>query len=374
MEQQKPKFNAPAKTAGNQQQGGNALTGIASAQLRIMAEIESSVGPSGIVLTQTGKACAYTAIGAVGGFLSSRGLSWRDIDMTALKTSVQRVALLELNIAGQPPELFVDYHAGYGGKPATVVLTIQSVGYERIVQRWADNIAPGGLGTAWTVREGDGFELPSYGPEGLIPPTWKPKLGGQSKKCLCVVYPVKRKDGTMSYAIAEREAVKANLLAHMHNSARRNPAFNWEKVQADTRDMGIDEILDSPDYAQFISPAWRDLSSREAMLIRKMKNNALRQIPLMFGSSLQSAAAEELNEDLDYVSRNETRAMQEGRAPAQLPKVPTLQDAEPEPEAKAEAKAEPEAMTAHSGSEGDKADKADKDGPDVLIGEIDIPF
>ena len=68
----------------------------------------------------------------------------------------------------------------------------------------------------WLVKEGDDFTYPRRRGIEIEPAEWIPK--GLSDKTVRVVYPVKLKDGTIDYLIAEREPVKTNLIAHIRNN------------------------------------------------------------------------------------------------------------------------------------------------------------
>ena len=51
----------------------------------------------------------------------------------------------------------------------------------------------------------------------------------------------------------------------------------------------IDEILDIPELKPYISPAWME-GSRERMILRKMRNNAVKPIPKDFANELSLSA------------------------------------------------------------------------------------
>ena len=152
----------------------------------------------------------------------------------------------------------------------------------------------------WAVRENDLFEYPTYNGIKMTPPKWTPKGKG---KVVRVVYPIKLKNGTIDYRIAEREDVVRNLHAHIMNNmmnetfgicADRYKATPEQKIQieqkkqeikAKIKNMALDELLDFPEVQKWISPSWSEPHSRESMILRKMRNNAVKKFPKNFGSA-----------------------------------------------------------------------------------------
>lgn len=55
----------------------------------------------------------------------------------------------------------------------------------------------------------------------------------------------------------------------------------------------MDAALDDEELQQYISPAWTELHSREAMIERKMRNNAIKKIPKDFGNGAMETMFEE---------------------------------------------------------------------------------
>ena len=105
-------------------------------------------------------------------------------------------------------------------------------------------------------------------------------------------------DGNVVYYIAEREGVAVNLQAHILNNVRwEKDAAKKERVQAAITDKPLDAMLNDPALAEYISPAWKQIHSRESMIQRKMRINALRPIPLDFGNAYaQEAYSDTVNE------------------------------------------------------------------------------
>jgi hypothetical protein len=77
-----------------------------------------------------------------------------------------------------------------------------------------------------------------------------------------------------------------------------------KEILAKAKELDLDAILDSTEFDKFISPAWKEEQSREAMIIRKMRNNVVKKIPKSFKSSLESEIYNE-NTDETYKAYNE---------------------------------------------------------------------
>jgi hypothetical protein len=167
------------------------------------------------------------------------------------------------------------------------------------------------------------FVYPRHKGIEVTPPEWEEK--GLSQKVVRVVYPLKLKDGTFQYLIAERDAVKTNLFAHVRknltnetfdilkgNNSKGKPKTRYdataeEKKQIDARKEEIFDALKKCETLEdmlscelakpYISAAWLD--TPESMFVRKMRNNAVKKYP----KNLNSMAKQSFNQlDETYVS------------------------------------------------------------------------
>lgn len=157
----------------------------------------------------------------------------------------------------------------------------------------------------------------------MTPPEWEPSGTGRISK---IVYPVimTGHDGKsyVEFYISERADVIKNLIAHI-NSNLMNETFGIAesrfKATQDQRhridakkkeliekasSMGLDASLECPDLIPYISPAWTEPHSRESMIERKMRNNAIKKIPKDFGNGAMETMFEESdNEESRPVSQ-----------------------------------------------------------------------
>lgn len=112
------------------------------------------------------------------------------------------------------------------------------------------------------------------------------------------------KDGNVEYHIAEREEVRVNLLAHISNNLMKvkdgSPYYRKkEEINERLSTKTLDEIFKDPDALKIMSPAWRSPHSREAMIVRKMRNNATKKIPKDFSNAFVTKAYEESFDDYE---------------------------------------------------------------------------
>ena len=151
----------------------------------------------------------------------------------------------------------------------------------------------------------------------MTAPEWEEK--GLSQKVVRVVYPLKLKDGTFQYLIAERDSVKVNLFAHVRNNLM-NETFGicQNRYKASAEQLGkikkrkdeifdalrkcvtVDEMLECELARPFISAAWLD--TPESMIVRKMRNNAIKK----YRKDFNSMAKQSFNQlDETYVQTQE---------------------------------------------------------------------
>lgn len=283
--------------------------------------IERQLTGNGVNMDGYSKQCVINAISAINTVLEIKGIAWNDsnLDRNNLTQILLNVAALKLNAAASPREVYFQLrNVQIGGDwKKQIELGVEGDGNDAILSRFGRNVDQ--VGQYWLVREGDDFEYPVYNGFEVTPPVWRPKGSGE---VIRVVYPIKKKDGTIEYHIAEREDVKRNLIAHINNNLR-NETFGIcndfrkakpeEKVQINAKkkdvlqrasELGLD-ALDDPNLQQYISPAWTEFHSREQMLIRKMRNNIVKKIPKDFGNAFVEMTYHDTTDDTAAQARQE---------------------------------------------------------------------
>lgn len=271
--------------------------------------IERQLTSNGVSMDQYSKQCVINAISTINAVLESKGIDWNDpnLDRNNITQILLNVAALKLNAAASPREVFfqlrnVQFKKKVNGKEITewkkqIEMGIEGDGNDAILARFGRNVKQ--VRPYWLVREHDHFEYPTYNGLEMTPPKWTPTGKGEVVR---VVYPVIFQDDSIQYFIAERDDVTRNLIAHIANNLM-NETFGLAKSRFDAKPEELKKIaekkaqilkkakekgleaLDDPELQQWISPAWSEYQSREAMIVRKMRNNITKKIPKDFGSA-----------------------------------------------------------------------------------------
>lgn len=260
-------------------------------QVNVVESITRTLKDSQCDLTPYGKKCAVNCIAGVISFLRSKGKSFADIDTDILKINVQNIAITELNYASLPPEIYFDLR----GK--TLTIKPQGAGNEKLVRTYGVDVKD--LSTPWLVREGDDFVLPSYDGDKINPPKWTRKsLDG---KVIAVVYRILKTNGETEWLISGREEVVSNLIAQIRQNSLYK--FKDEKTRNDfyatLENRTLDDLLNDEKLKDYINPTYTSGGSREAMIVRKMKNNALKNYPREYNNAMQREAVVSMFEEND---------------------------------------------------------------------------
>ena len=194
---------------------------------------------------------------------------------------------------------------------------IEGSGYDSLLENFGKDVKQ--VYPYWVVKEGDEYIPPKHKGLTVTEPEWEER--GLSSKAVRVVYPVKLKDGTITYLSADRDSVKVNLLSHVKQNMM-NATFGvitgtkkqYGKEVARTRYDAtpeekakikekkeevlnalrscktVDEMLECEIARAFISGAWLD--TPESMIQRKMCNNATRKYPKNYDPMARQAQVE----------------------------------------------------------------------------------
>ena len=253
-----------------------------------------------LVFDDYSKHCVMAAMSSIYGLATSNKVAMQNLPGSNLRQVLGQVASLKLNANAVPRECYFQLRNKQdesGNWHKEVELGIEGDGNDAILRQFGVNVAK--VHPVWLVKEGDIFTYPKHTGMELIPPEWEEK--GESQKVIRVVYPVEMMNGHVEYLIAERESVKANLLAHIRNSMMnetfgickdRYKANETQKAEIKAKKSEIldalracptiEDMLSCETAKPFISAAWLD--TPEAMIIRKMRNNAIKKYPKNFNS------------------------------------------------------------------------------------------
>lgn len=309
-----------------------------------MPLIERQMSDNRIEFSDYSKKCVMNAIGTINQVLDRSGLSFKspDLDQSNLTTTLLNVAYLELNSIAQPSECYFQIRnvkQADGKYKKQIEFGIQADGYDAILSRFGRNVKK--VYPFWVVRENDHFEYPKYNGLEFTPPVWEPRGTGDVVR---IVYPVLHTDNTIHFYIGVRDDVRRNLLAHINNNLM-NEAFgiaasrykatpdqlkqiNQKKTElkARAKELGF-AALDDEVLEPYISPSWKEDFSREAMIIRKIRNNIVKKIPKDFGSP---AVYESYSEATDEGYSNVKKAIEERTAVIEVEPIDEVTALSPE--------------------------------------------
>ena len=303
------------------------LTGGLALQDKLLSELEKASQEFGTDLTPYGKKCAVNCIAGIVMFCKQNDIDISKLDPTLLRLQIQNVAYTELNFASIPSEIYFDIRKSTDSNgEVTYSLTIkpQGAGNEKLVRKYGVGLKQGtGLHNAILIREGDEFIMPQFNGLEVSKPVYRPKLENANNKVIAVMYPAEKEDGSVEYLIATRDSVKANLIAQI----RQNTMYAFKKIEEyedkfgnkktkevvdkEVRDqfyahvdelaekMTVDEMLCNEELLTYINPTYTSGGSKEAMILRKMKNNALKNYPKEYDNSIIAESVKEMFEEQD---------------------------------------------------------------------------
>lgn len=295
-------------------------TGLSNWTNTITGLVSRDFEKNGVQYDEYSKKCAMNAMGAIFQLVQNTDKAdMNNLNTSNLREVVAQCASLKLNANAVPREVYFQLRSKQvnGQWVKLVEMGIEGDGNDALLRNFGVNVDT--VYPSWLVKEGDDFVYPKYKGLEIIPPEWNPK--GLSEKTIRVVTPIKLKDGTVEYRIAEREAVKNNLLAHISNNMT-NETFGFvtgknskgkdrtrydataeekakisakkEEIMSSVRECEtLEDILKCEVARPYISAAW--INTPESMIIRKMRNNAIKKFPKDL-SSMASSSLLQLDE------------------------------------------------------------------------------
>lgn len=281
----------------------------------------------GIQFDEYSKQCVMASMSAIYNLVTSSKEAMENLQGSNLRTVIGQVASLKLNANAVPRECYFQLRSKQGadGKwHKEVELGIEGDGNDALLRQHGvdvKNVYP-----CWLVREGDTFIPAKHKGLELTPPEWEES--GTNNKVIRVVYPVELNSGKVQYLTSERESVKTNLFAHIRNNLmnetfgiceNRYKATDKQKKEIEAKKEEIyaalrecetlDDMLSCKIAKPYISAAWLD--TPEAMIIRKMRNNAIKKFPKNLNSMASQSLLEmddtykQVQEDVDQNANSE---------------------------------------------------------------------
>lgn len=292
------------------------LSGALKLQEQLLNELDSASQQMGADFTEYGKKCVINAIGGLVTVCNAQGIDLKSLNPTLLRLSLQNIGYTELNYSAIPAEIYFDLRKNVSENGVVnYVATIkpQGAGNEKLTRKFGVGLKKDtGLKPAWLVREGDEFQYPSFDGLNMTPPKWTPK--SYDKKVIMVVYPAEKIDGSVEFLIATREGIKPNIIAQIrqnamyaffkHENGKKTPDYQkrdefYEKLNNYAEEHTVDELLNNPEFSKYVNPTYTSGGSKEQMIIRKMKNNALKNYPKEYNTSYIRDAVENMFEERD---------------------------------------------------------------------------
>lgn len=289
-------------------------TGLSQWTNTITGLVSRDFEQNGVQYDEYSKQCAMNAMSAIYQLVQNTDKTdMNNLNTSNLREVVAQCASLKLNANAMPREVFFQLRSKQvGGQWVKMVeMGVEGDGNDALLRQFGNNVDT--VYPVWLVKEGDDFTYPRRRGIEIEPAEWTPK--GLSDKTVRVVYPVKLKDGTIEYLIAEREPVRTNLIAHIKNNMlnetfgfvtgknskgkdrTRYDATAEEKAKINAKKKEIlsavrecetlEDILKCEVAKPYISAAWLD--TPEAMIVRKMRNNAIKKFPKNLNSMASSS-------------------------------------------------------------------------------------
>ena len=262
----------------------------------------------GVQFDDYSKKCALEAMTSIYTLVKNdEKVNMGNLDTSNLRGIVEHCASLKLNASAYPRECYFQLRSVKVGNEwqKVVEMGIEGAGYDSLLANYGKDVEQ--VYPYWVIKEGDTYIPPKHKGIEVTPPEWEEN--GLSDKAIRVVYPVKLKDGSVTYLSADRNSVKVNLLAHVKQNmmnatfgicADRYKATEKQKEEIKAKKdeilnalracATVDDMLDCEIARPFISGAWLD--TPESMIQRKMCNNATRKFPKNYDPMARQAQIE----------------------------------------------------------------------------------
>lgn len=280
--------------------------------------MERDFAEHGLQFDDYSKQCVMASMSAIYNLVTSNKAAMENLNGSNLRQVIGQVASLQLNANAVPRECYFQLRNkqdANGNWYKEVEMGIEGDGNDALLRNFGVDVKK--VYPVWLVKEGDEFTYPKHRGVEVTPPEWEEK--GLSQKVIRVVYPVEMDDGKIEYMIAERESVKGNLFAHVRNNLMNETfgicqnrykasAEQLDKIKAKKEEIfdalrkcaTVDEMLECEVAKPFISAAWLD--TPESMIVRKMRNNAIKK----YRKDFNSMAKQSFNQlDETYVQTQE---------------------------------------------------------------------
>lgn len=287
---------------------GGFKTALQKVQTLYLQSVVAQFNDNALSFDDEQKSCVFAALNKMYEVATTNETEINAFDRSNITKVLSQVALLRLNANAIPKECGFQIRKVY--KNGVEIrkefeFFVEGSGNDKLLRTYGQDVKS--LDLPWKVRIGDGFTYPSCKGREVIAPTWNPK--SYSAPIEKVVYCVTLNSGREEWLISDREEVANNLKAHIMNNCRTAEDSVRDKIADQIADMKLDEMLKDKSLRTFIdkygkekpliSPSWTQPQSREAMIERKMMNNATKKYPKDFKSAFLKEAYEDTFEDYE---------------------------------------------------------------------------
>jgi hypothetical protein len=245
--------------------------------------------------------------------IQEAGLDISSYERNNVADVLYQTSFLRLNPSAVPRHCYFMERAIYeNGKRVgqKIEMNIEGEGNDEILRNFGVGIKKDQNGNAvgvhkvWIIREDDEFQEGYYNGLNYQPPMWKPKnrkIGEKKGRIQKVVYPIEKTDGTVEYWSADREDLQPILLKHIEQNLsqyKKADKVGYDKLMNEVKQLTFDEIIakygeqevkytyyGKSSSSNVIQDSYSGVTG-EAMIIRKLRNVALRTYPKNFDKTL----------------------------------------------------------------------------------------
>lgn len=334
-------------------------------QVELINELDNSLKQMDVKMSDYGKKCVANAIGSLILYCQNNDIKLESINPILLKSQLQNIGLTELNCAGLPSEAYIELRKTKvevekddkkeEREIYNIAIKPQGAGNEKLVRKYGVGIKKDtGLHQAILIHEGDEVIMPSYEGALITPLKINCKFENINKKVIGVAYVIEKSDGTEDYLIATREGIKPNIIAQIRQNAlykfkkeveytgKDGKVKKYQKTDEEARDkfyaeldakaepMSVDELIDA--YKDYVNPTYTSGGSKESMILRKMKNNALKNYPKEYDNSYVKNSVEDMFEEKDESVMEKAKVVKEtvdvvSKVEKELEEAPAIENA-----------------------------------------------
>lgn len=257
-------------------------------QVTYLKSIEATFVKNQLQCDEEQKTCVLMELNKINDLCMSSGITIKDLNQDSLISVLQCVAMFRLN--PQAKECYTIIRNKLVDKNNNTWIKnlefgVEGSGNDKILRLFGVDLKK----IKWeiVVHENDEFTYPYFDGTKMNLPTWKPKSYTGKIKLVC--YIIEKNDGTLIPIIAERESVANAVIGQIKQNLmqfRKDWGASYDAKCQDILNkasaMDLETLIGDKDMQQYISPTYLSVSSREAMIERKLRNSICKLYPKDF--------------------------------------------------------------------------------------------